>query len=419
MTADHADHAVHAEGVVKNYGRVRALDGLNLEVAEGSILALLGPNGAGKTTAVRIFTTLLVPDGGHATVAGFDVVRDADRIKSQIGLAGQNVAIDEYLTGRENLEMIGRLYHLSGRDARRRAYELLVQFDLTDAAGRIAKTYSGGMRRRLDLAASLVLLPPILFLDEPTTGLDPRSRRQVWGMISSLVSEGSTILLTTQYLEEADELANRIAVVDAGRVIAEGTSDELKDRVGGNRIEIAVAKDGDLARAAEVARRNFSSEVAVDPAQRRISAPSRNGARARADHVRRHPADHVRAAVSLRVRRRDPGPGRAVRQLPDARDLRADGGVRWGHDRHRAGPGHAAWHHRPFSLASDVLIRGPDRPHHRRSRSQPLHGGHHADRRLPGWLSTGRHALRVRARNPGPAGGQFCLLLDLGVYRAA
>ncbi|TMF13200.1 MAG: ATP-binding cassette domain-containing protein, partial [Chloroflexi bacterium] len=272
-----ADHAVHAEGVVKNYGRVRALDGLNLDVAEGSLLALLGPNGAGKTTAVRIFTTLLVPDGGHATVAGFDVVRDAGRIKSQIGLAGQNVAIDEYLTGQENLEMIGRLYHLSGRDARRRAYELLVQFDLTDAARRIAKTYSGGMRRRLDLAASLVLLPPILFLDEPTTGLDPRSRRQVWGMISSLVSEGSTILLTTQYLEEADELANRIAVVDAGRVIAEGTSDELKDRVGGNRIEIAVAKEADLARATEVARRHFSTDVNVDPAQRRISAPSKDG----------------------------------------------------------------------------------------------------------------------------------------------
>src|SRR3989441_5552742 len=286
MTADHADHAVHAEGVVKNYGRVRALDGLNLEVAEGSILALLGPNGAGKTTAVRIFTTLLNPDAGHATVAGFDVVRDADRIKSHIGLAGQNVAIDEYLTGQENLEMIGHLYHLSRRDAKRRALELLVQFDLTDAAGRIAKTFSGGMRRRLDLAASLVLLPPILFLDEPTTGLDPRSRRQVWGMISSLVSEGSTILLTTQYLEEADELANRIAVVDAGRVIAEGTSDELKDRVGGNRIENAAPQDPDLGRAAEVARRQLSSDVSIDSHQRRLSGPSRDGTRQLASLVR-------------------------------------------------------------------------------------------------------------------------------------
>src|ERR1700737_2431163 len=271
------DHAVHAEGLVKNYGRVRALAGLDLDVAEGSLLALLGPNGAGKTTAVRIFTTLLEPDAGHATVAGFDVVRDANRIKSQIGLAGKNVAIDEYLTGQENLEMIGQLYHLARRDAKRRAQELLMQFDLIDAASRIAKTYSGGMRRRLDLAASLVLLPPVLFLDEPTTGLDPRSRRQVWGMISSLVKDGSTILLTTQYLEEADELANRIAVVDAGRVIAEGTSDELKDKVGGNRIEIAVAKDADLPRAADVARHHLSDDVAIDAAQRRISGPSKDG----------------------------------------------------------------------------------------------------------------------------------------------
>src|SRR5256886_8083010 len=268
------DRAVHAEGLVKHYGRVRALDGLDLHVGQGSLLALLGPNGAGKTTAVRILTTLLEPDAGHATVAGFDVVNDADRIKSLIGLAGQSVAIDEYLTGRENLEMIGQLYHISRRDAKRRAEELLIQFELRDAADRIAKTYSGGMRRRLDLAASLVLLPPVLFLDEPTTGLDPRSRRQVWGMISSLVNDGSTILLTTQYLEEADELANRIAVVDAGRVIAEGTSDELKDRVGGNRIEIAVAQDRDLPRAAEVARRYLSDEVSIDPAQRRISCPS-------------------------------------------------------------------------------------------------------------------------------------------------
>ncbi len=296
------DHAVHAVGLVKNYGRVRALDGLDLDVAEGSLLALLGPNGAGKTTAVRIFTTLLEPDAGRAMVAGFDVVRDADRIKSHIGLAGQNVAIDEYLTGQENLEMIGRLYHLAGRDAKRRSYELLMQFDLTDAAGRIAKTYSGGMRRRLDLAASLVLLPPVLFLDEPTTGLDPRSRRQVWGMISSLVKDGSTILLTTQYLEEADELANRIAVVDAGRVIAEGTSDELKDRVGGNRIEIAVARDADLTRAAAVARRHLSDDVTVDPAQRRISGPSKNGTGQLAVLVRDFDAADI-AIVDLQLHR--------------------------------------------------------------------------------------------------------------------
>ena len=297
-----AEHAVTAEGLVKRYGRVRALDGLDLYVDEGTLLALLGPNGAGKTTAVRILTTLLKPDAGHATVAGFDVVRDANRIKSLIGLAGQSVAIDEYLTGLENLEMIGQLYHISRQDAKRRAAELLMQFDLIDAANRIAKTYSGGMRRRLDLAASLVLLPPVLFLDEPTTGLDPRSRRQVWDMISSLVRDGSTILLTTQYLEEADELANRIAVVDSGRVIAEGTSDELKDKVGGNRIEMAVAKDADLPRATEVARRHFSDDVKVDPAQRRISGPSKNGTSQLAVLVRDFDAAGI-AIVDLQLHR--------------------------------------------------------------------------------------------------------------------
>ena len=277
---------IHAEGLTKSYGRTRALNGLDLDVAEGTLLALLGPNGAGKTTAVRILTTLLKPDSGHATVAGMDVVKEADRIKAEIGLAGQSVAIDDYLTGRENLEMIGRLYHLRRRDARSRADELLRQFELTDAAERMAKTYSGGMRRRLDLAGSLVVLPPVLFLDEPTTGLDPRSRRQVWDMIRSLVQEGSTILLTTQYLEEADELADRIAVVDAGRVIAYGTSDHLKDQLGGDRIEIAVAKREDLGKATEIARRHLSGEPAIDLAQRRISGPSRNGTSELASLVR-------------------------------------------------------------------------------------------------------------------------------------
>jgi ABC-2 type transport system ATP-binding protein len=272
-----SEHAIHAEGLVKHYGRTRALDGLDLDVAEGSLLALLGPNGAGKTTAVRIFTTLLKPDGGHASVAGIDVTKQPDRIKSKIGLAGQSAAVDEYLTGRENLEMIGRLYHLRARDARARAAELLEQFDLTDAAGRMAKTYSGGMRRRLDLAASLVLLPPVLFLDEPTTGLDPRGRRQMWEIIGGLVRDGSTILLTTQYLEEADELADRIAVVDTGRVIAYGTSNQLKDQLGGDRIEIALGKAGDLGQAVEIASRHLSGEPAVDTAQRRLSGPSRNG----------------------------------------------------------------------------------------------------------------------------------------------
>lgn len=271
------DFPIRAEGLVKVFGRTRALDGLDLEVREGSLLALLGPNGAGKTTAVRIFTTLLPPDGGRAWVAGHDVVKEGDRIKSQIGLAGQSVAIDEYMTGLENLEMIGRLYHLSRKAAHARALELLMQFELTDAANRIAKTYSGGMRRRLDLGASLVALPPVLFLDEPTTGLDPRSRRQLWGVIKSLVSEGTTILLTTQYLEEADELADRIAVVDAGRVIAKGTSDELKTQIGGDRIEISVASDDDLSRAMAVAGRFMGSELTIDQAQRRISGPSSDG----------------------------------------------------------------------------------------------------------------------------------------------
>jgi ABC-2 type transport system ATP-binding protein len=296
------DNAIHAEGLVKNFGRTRALDGLDLHVAEGTLLALLGPNGAGKTTAVRIFTTLLKPDAGRASVAGHDVVRDAEKLKSSIGLAGQSVAVDEYLTGIENLEMIGRLYHLRNRDAARRARELLVIFDLIDAANRIAKTYSGGMRRRLDLAASLVTLPPVIFLDEPTTGLDPRSRRQMWDVIRSLVAEGTTILLTTQYLEEADELASRIAVVDSGRVIAEGTSDQLKDRVGGDRIEVAVAEEDDLSRALQVARRELGNEVAVDPAQRRISGPSHDGTSKLAVLVREFDAASIKI-VDLQLRR--------------------------------------------------------------------------------------------------------------------
>lgn len=296
------DRAIHAEGLVKNFGTTRALDGVDLDVESGTVFALLGPNGAGKTTAVRILTTLLKPDAGRATVAGFDVVKDADKLKSSIGLAGQSVAIDEYLTGRENLVMIGRLYHLSARNAGQRADELLQQFDLVDAAARIAKTYSGGMRRRLDLAASLVVLPPVLFLDEPTTGLDPRSRRQMWGVISSLVADGSTILLTTQYLEEADELANRIAVVDAGRVIAEGTSDDLKNRVGGDRIEVAVGADADLPRAEAVARRHLSGDVRVDPAQRRISGPSRDGTSQLAKLIRDLDAESI-AIIDLQLHR--------------------------------------------------------------------------------------------------------------------
>ena len=296
------EYAIRAEGLRKSFGKTRALDGLDLAVTEGSLLALLGPNGAGKTTAVRILTTLLKPDGGHATVAGLDVVKDADRIKPLIGLAGQSIAVDEYLTGRENIEMIGQLYHLGIKDARKRADELLHQFDLAEAGDRTAKTYSGGMRRRLDLAASLVALPPVIFLDEPTTGLDPRSRRQVWDMIDSLVDEGATILLTTQYLEEADELADRIAVVDLGKVIAEGTSNDLKDRLGGNRIEIALTKDADLQRAAGIARRHLSGEATIDESQRRVSGPSRNGTSELAALVRDFDAAGI-AIVDLELRR--------------------------------------------------------------------------------------------------------------------
>jgi ABC-2 type transport system ATP-binding protein len=267
--------AVVVEGLCKRFGDVRALDGFDLTVPEGSVCGLLGPNGAGKTTAVRILATLLRPDGGRAEVAGFDVVHQATEVRYRIGLAGQQAAVDEILTGRENLALFGRLYRLSVRDARRRADQLLEQFGLSDAATKPAKLYSGGMRRRLDLAASFILAPRVLFLDEPTTGLDPRGRNEVWEAVRSLVAGGTTVLLTTQYLDEADQLADQIAVIDRGRVIAEGTPDRLKAAVGGDQVDVVLNTADELSRAAEIVGRVCEAEVELDRENSRVSAPVR------------------------------------------------------------------------------------------------------------------------------------------------
>ncbi len=257
-------YAVTAEGLGKRFGERWVLSDVDLAVPPGTVLGLLGPNGAGKTTTVRILTTLFPPDAGRATVAGYDVVKDATKVRPRIGLAGQSATVDELLTGRGNLEMVGKLYHLPRTQVKTRAAELLEWFSLTDAADRLVKTYSGGMRRRLDLAGSLVARPPVLFLDEPTTGLDPRSRDDLWSLLRRLVSEGTTLLLTTQYMEEADALADDIAVIDGGQVIANGSPDQLKQRVGGRRIAVTVRSGDQLTAAAEALAPLGEEAPAVD-----------------------------------------------------------------------------------------------------------------------------------------------------------
>ncbi len=292
---------ITAQGLVKKYGDVVALDGLDLRVPEGTVYGLLGPNGAGKTTTVRILTTLLLPDAGTATVDGLDVVKKPNAVRRIIGLTGQYAAVDEYLTGRENLRMFGDLYHLPSSYVKARSDELLERFDLADAADRSLRTYSGGMRRRLDLAASLIAKPRVLFLDEPTTGLDPRSRIGLWEVITDLVADGTTVLLTTQYLEEADQLAEEIVVIDRGRVIAQGTSDVLKDQVGGDRLEVVVEDPAQMDAAAEALRSVATGEVTVNRADHRVVAPVVGGSLTLVDAVRSLDAAHVAIAdVALR-----------------------------------------------------------------------------------------------------------------------
>ena len=284
---------IQASGLVKRYGNVTALDGLDLAVPEGTVLGLLGPNGAGKTTAVRILTTLLEPDEGTATVAGVDVLADPDGTRRRIGLSGQAAAVDEYLTGFENLVMVGRLYGFAKSRARARAGELLERFDLVEAGNRPTKTYSGGMRRRLDLAAALVAQPPVIVLDEPTTGLDPRSRLSMWDVIRELVADGTTLLLTTQYLEEADRLAHQILVIDRGRAIAQGTADELKTQIGGERIELVLATADDRPAATAALAAIGTEEVRDGISDRALSVAVNGGAESLASLLRRLEAERV------------------------------------------------------------------------------------------------------------------------------
>jgi ABC-2 type transport system ATP-binding protein len=293
---------ISAQGLVKAFGGKPALDGIDLEVSQGTVLGLLGPNGAGKTTTVRVLTTLLRPDAGRVCVAGVDVLRHPAKVRRLIGVSGQYAAVDEYLTGHENLQMVGELYQLKARDARHRSRELLDWFGLSDAADRPARTYSGGMRRRLDLAAALVMRPPVIFLDEPTTGLDPHSRLMLWNVIATLAEEGTTILLTTQYLEEADRLAHNIVVVDHGRVVASGPSDDLKARLGGQRIEVIAGDPATLDAAARVVTALTGSEATVERHTRKITVAATGGVRVLADLASRL-ADSGIAVDDMSLRR--------------------------------------------------------------------------------------------------------------------
>jgi ABC-2 type transport system ATP-binding protein len=301
--------AIEAEGLRKTFGKVQALRGVTLTVPQGGVCALLGPNGAGKTTAVRVLATLTRPDGGTALVAGHDVVREPRQVRESIGLAGQHAAVDDDLTGRENLLILGLMHHLGRRRAKARATDLLERFGLADAGGRLVKTWSGGMRRRLDLIASLVVAPAVLFLDEPTTGLDPRSRSQIWSAVRSLATEGTTVLLSTQYLEEADRIADQIVIIDAGRVTAQGTPDDLKNSLG-SRVDVVLTdgtgiddtgRGGALTTAATVLRGITGSQPHVDPATRRLTAAIPAGAVTLPELVRRLDAAGVEAEdVSIR-----------------------------------------------------------------------------------------------------------------------
>lgn len=294
--------AITVEGLVKRYGDVVAIDGLSLSVPQGTVMGLLGPNGAGKTTTVRVLTTLLEPDEGIAEVAGLDVRTEGKALRSIIGVSGQYAAVDENLTGFENLDMVGRLYHMGKQPSRERARELLDQFDLDEAGDRLVKTYSGGMRRRLDLAGALVAKPQVIFLDEPTTGLDPRSRISLWEAISDLVKEGATLLLTTHFLDEADRLADSIAVIDHGRVIAQGTADELKEQVGGERLELTVKSQDEIATAADVLSRIGTGEVDVDTHARHLTVAVAGGTQVAVEAMRELDTRGI-SALDLIVRR--------------------------------------------------------------------------------------------------------------------